>query len=145
MATQEIHEVMNIGCLQHPINEALADEGFGCFQVYFCLKEAIGQDVNSSRGIWGGVNGTEVDLNLLRANRLYGDLDGCAQVEELILENERRKSWLIFYSHDVRETPSPFGCTPALLEFAVSFAAQRGGRVRTVTDVVHELGKQRER
>ena len=66
------------------------------------------------------------------------------QVEELILENERRKSWLIFYSHDVRETPSPFGCTPALLDFAVLFAAQRGGRVRTVTDVVHELGKQRE-
>jgi peptidoglycan/xylan/chitin deacetylase (PgdA/CDA1 family) len=114
-------------------------------EVTLSVKEAIGQDVNSSRGIWGGVNGTEVDLNLLRANRLYGDLDKCAQVEELIVENERRKSWLIFYSHDVRETPSPVGCTPALLEFAVSFAAQRRGRVRTVTDVVHELGKQRER
>jgi peptidoglycan/xylan/chitin deacetylase (PgdA/CDA1 family) len=112
-------------------------------EITLAAKEAIGQDVTSSRGIWDGLNGNEVDLNLLRANRLYGDLDGRAQVEQLILENERRKSWLIFYSHDVRNRPSPFGCTPALLEFAVSYAAQRTGRVWTVRDVVHELGRLR--
>ena len=103
-------------------------------------KRALGKGVTSCRGIWQGLNGPEVDLNLLRANSLYGGRDQAARVKELILENERQKSWLIFYSHDVQDNPSRFGCTPALLEFAVSFASQRSGRMLTVADVVAELG-----
>ena len=102
-------------------------------------KRSVGLDVASSRGIWGGFNGPEVDLNLLRANSLYGGLDKRAQVQKLILENEHRRSWLIFYSHDVRDAPSRFGCTPALLEFAVTFALSRNARVATVAEVVAEL------
>lgn len=102
-------------------------------------KTKIGMDVASARGIWGGYNDTKVDLNLLRANSLYGGLDKSSQVRELILENERRQSWLIFYTHDVRDTPSQFGCTPALLEFAVSFALSRSARVATVAEVVTML------
>ncbi|WP_433973546.1 polysaccharide deacetylase family protein [Tunturiibacter lichenicola] len=102
-------------------------------------KTKIGMDVASSRGIWGGFNDSKIDLNLLRANSLYGGLDKSSQVRELILENERRQSWLIFYSHDVRDTPSPFGCTPELLKFAVSFALSRSARVATVAEVVAKL------
>jgi hypothetical protein len=35
--------------------------------------------------------------------------------------------------------PSCFGCTPALLEAVVSFAAKRGARMMTVAEVVAEL------
>jgi len=102
-------------------------------------KRTVGPDVVSSRGIWGGLNGPEVDLNLLRANSLYGDLEKSAQIEQLILENERSGSWLIFYSHDVAPVPSQYGCTPTLLEFAVSAAAKSSSRVMTVAEVVQEL------
>jgi hypothetical protein len=88
------------------------------------------------------LNGPVVDLNLLRANSLYGDGTSNSRVQELILENERRRSWIIFYTHDVRSTPSRYGCTPDLLEFAVSFAARRGARILTVADVVAELVSQ---
>jgi peptidoglycan/xylan/chitin deacetylase (PgdA/CDA1 family) len=108
-------------------------------EVTLNVKKTVGLDVASSRSIWSGFNGPEVDLNLLRANSLYGDREKCAKVQELILENERRRSWLIFYSHDVRPTPSRFGCTPELLEFAVSFASQRGAFILTVADVVAGL------
>ena len=57
-------------------------------------------------------------------------------MRKLILDNERKKSWLIFYSHDVQDTPSRFGCTPALLEFAVSCALQTATRILTVAEVV---------
>jgi hypothetical protein len=70
---------------------------------------------------------------------LYGDLDQLDAAKKLILENESRKSWLIFYSHDVVEQPSPFGCTPALLEAVVSFLAERAAKMITVADVVREL------
>jgi len=80
-----------------------------------------------------------VDLNLLRANSLYGGMDAADTAKELILENESRKTWLIFYSHDVTDKPSRFGCTPALLEAVVSFAAERGAKIMRVADVVAEL------
>jgi len=108
-------------------------------EVTLNAKRVVGVDVASCRSIWQGLNGPDVDLNLLRANSLYGERDKCAQVQELILENERRRSWLIFYSHDVHHTPSRFGCTPTLLEFAVSFASDRGARILTVAEVVAKL------
>lgn len=108
-------------------------------QVTVAVKKAIGADVSCARGIWAGVNGPVVDLNLLRANSLYGDLSHLAAARNLILENERQRGWLIFYTHDVQATPSPYGCTPELLDAVVQFAAQGDARILTVADVVSEL------
>ncbi len=108
-------------------------------EVTLKAKKVLAGSTASSRGIWPGINGPEADLNLLRANSLYGDDDRSAQVQRLILENEQCGGWLIFYSHDVRESPSRFGCTPKLLESAVSFAAERGARILTVAEAVGEL------
>jgi peptidoglycan/xylan/chitin deacetylase (PgdA/CDA1 family) len=102
-------------------------------------KKLVGADAVSCRSTWKGFNGPDVDLNLLRANSLYGGCDESVMVQKLILDNERKNGWLIFYSHDVRETPSRFGCTPALLEFAVSCALQTSARVLTVAEVVANL------
>jgi peptidoglycan/xylan/chitin deacetylase (PgdA/CDA1 family) len=107
-------------------------------------KRALGLDLGSARSIVPGFNGPQIDLNLLRANSLYGDLDGARRAEELIMENTERKSWLIFYTHDVRPDPSPFGCTPALLEAAVSFSVRSGCRALTVGEVLTEVGVQME-
>ena len=99
-------------------------------------KRLVGADAVSCRSTWKGFNGPDVDLNLLRANSLYGGREECALVRKLILDNERKKSWLIFYSHDVQDTPSRFGCAPALLEFAVSCALQIRTCILTVAEVV---------
>jgi peptidoglycan/xylan/chitin deacetylase (PgdA/CDA1 family) len=108
-------------------------------QITLNAKRVVGQVVASSRGIMGGFNGPVVDLNMLRASSLYGGQSNRANIRELIVENNRRQGWLIFYTHDVRTTPSPYGCTPALLEFAVSFAAQSSARVATVAEVLSEV------
>jgi peptidoglycan/xylan/chitin deacetylase (PgdA/CDA1 family) len=102
-------------------------------------KRSISLDIASSRSSLSGFNGPAVDLNLLRAHKLYGNHESCSRVRDLILENERRNSWLIFYTHDVHSIPSRFGCTPALLDFAVSFALQRGAHLSTVSDVVTQM------
>src|ERR1017187_943200 len=104
------------------------------------VKRKLGPQMKSCRGTCGGLNGPDVDLNLLRANSLYGGIDQVEAAKLLILENEKRKSWLIFYTHDVAKNPSPFGCTPALLEAVVSFAVDRGARMATVAEVIAELG-----
>jgi peptidoglycan/xylan/chitin deacetylase (PgdA/CDA1 family) len=95
-------------------------------------KKNLGPVFTSSRSVIPGLNGPDVDLNLLRANRLYGDSEQSRLAEDLILRNEAEKSWLIFYTHDVRSNPSEYGCTPALLEYAASRAVRGGSRVLTV-------------
>jgi len=103
-------------------------------------KRTLGPCLTSSRSVIPGFNGPEIDLNLLRANRLFGDTDQSRHIENLILQNLTQKSWLIFYTHDVRPSPSEYGCTPALLEFAVSFAARSGSRILTVQKALAEIG-----
>jgi GT2 family glycosyltransferase/peptidoglycan/xylan/chitin deacetylase (PgdA/CDA1 family) len=105
-------------------------------------KKALGAELASCRSNIAGFNGPEMDLNLLRANRLYGGVEYAAEAEELIRENVKRKSWLIFYTHDVRPEPSEYGCTPELMEAAVSAAVQAGCRILTVQEVLEEIGVQ---
>jgi peptidoglycan/xylan/chitin deacetylase (PgdA/CDA1 family) len=105
-------------------------------------KFVVSPALASARSIFPGFNGPVVDLNLLRANSLYGGIERGAQAEDLILENQKLKSWLIFYTHDVRSNPSPYGCTPALLEAAVSCAVLAGCRIMTVREALAEIRAQ---
>jgi peptidoglycan/xylan/chitin deacetylase (PgdA/CDA1 family) len=102
-------------------------------------KKALGKEMASCRGIYGGLNGPHLDLNLLRANSLYGDADQLVAVERLVSENAKQKAWLIFYTHDVSLNPSRFGCTPSLLESTVSCAVRYGARISTVAAVLADL------
>jgi peptidoglycan/xylan/chitin deacetylase (PgdA/CDA1 family) len=100
------------------------------------LKKRVGQQMMSCRGTQEGINGPVIDLNLLRANSLYGQIDRIPFAESLLNHNQNRRGWLIFYTHDVRENPSRFGCTPALLEAVVSRSAEMGFQIKTVGEVV---------
>lgn len=130
------------------IKEIIGDTPSGNFaypygDVTLRVKKKLGPELVSCRGTFGGLNGPEIDLNLLRANSLYGDLDRADAAKQLILKNEEQRCWLIFYSHDVGERPSPFGCTPRLLESICSFVKARRARIMTVAEVMLALGQQR--
>jgi peptidoglycan/xylan/chitin deacetylase (PgdA/CDA1 family) len=106
-------------------------------------KKKLGPKFMSCRGTFSGLNGPDLDLNLLRANSLYGDVDQLDVVKRLIVENEKKNFWLIFYSHDVASKPSRFGCTPELLEATCSLAAAHHARFMTVAQVMEQLGQER--
>jgi len=108
--------------------------------VTLATKKGLAPYLKSARSIIPGINGPEVDLNLLFANQLYGGMAGTAAVHLLIEKSVAQKGWLIFYTHDVRPNPSEYGCTPDLFEFAVSAAAQSGSRILTVEQVLDEMG-----
>jgi peptidoglycan/xylan/chitin deacetylase (PgdA/CDA1 family) len=126
-AVREIAGLAPSGNFAYPYGEAT-----------LAAKQAVGREMISCRGTSGGRNGPLVDLNLLRANPLYGHLDRLKTAERLILENEKAKGWLIFYTHDVRPNPSVYGCTPELLE-SVAIAGKRGAKLLPVAEVLQEL------
>jgi peptidoglycan/xylan/chitin deacetylase (PgdA/CDA1 family) len=119
--------------------EDSANFAFPFGDVTLGARRVLNARLASCRSNWRGLNGRHFDLSLLRANSLYGQDDSAAK--QLIVENERRSSWLIFYTHDVRPNPSKFGCSPSLLESVVSFAVRRGSRVMTVADVLGQLSQ----
>jgi peptidoglycan/xylan/chitin deacetylase (PgdA/CDA1 family) len=130
---QAIQEIMGItpsGNFAYPYGEAT-----------LLAKKKLGPALTSARGTCRGLNGPYLDLNLLRANSLYGDIDRADVAKKLILQNEAQRLWLIFYSHDVSRTPSPYGCTPKLLESICSFASAHGARFMTVSEVIREHGQ----
>lgn len=99
-------------------------------------KRLIGAHMSSCRGIYGGINDLVADLNLLRANSLYGDVDQRTRFGSLISTNVARRGWLIFYTHDVRRNPSAFGCTPDLFDQTVALAMERGCRIASIKEAL---------
>jgi len=107
--------------------------------VTFSSKPALGTRMRSCRGIRPGINAPFADLNLLLANNIYSHNFNLASFEQLLQGNQRQRGWLIFYTHDVRETPSDFGCTPVQLESVLRLAAKSGAQILTVARALDTL------
>jgi len=87
-------------------------------------KRVLGPLFSSCRGIRPGINHGTIDLADLLATTLYDvDFDEVA-MRWLVDRNRSVRGWLIFFTHDVVETPSPFGCKPGQLEALVAYAAK---------------------
>ena len=88
------------------------------------------------RSIFPGANRRIADLGALRAERIYSRLTNVEAVTSLIERSAQPRSWLILYTHDVDDDPSPHGCTPALLEAAVRSALAAGCQVLPVRNAL---------
>lgn len=102
-------------------------------------KRQMQRYFRSCRGVTGGINTGEVDLALLKAVPLSDNRTDRAAVTRLIDETARRNGWLIFYTHDVAENPTPFGCTPGLLEHAIAYAHESECVVLPVRDALRRV------
>jgi peptidoglycan/xylan/chitin deacetylase (PgdA/CDA1 family) len=91
----------------------------------FVRKRQLKTVFKSCRSIVPGVNSGTVDLQFLRAMPLIDrriDREGIGRA----LDKARTcNGWLIFYTPDVADEPSPYGCSPALLHEALEAASRR--------------------
>jgi peptidoglycan/xylan/chitin deacetylase (PgdA/CDA1 family) len=91
----------------------------------FVRKRQLKTLFKSCRSIVPGVNSGSVDLQFLRAVPLIDrriDRDG---IERAFDQVQTNNGWLIFYTHDVADEPSPYGCSPSLLNGALEAASRR--------------------
>jgi peptidoglycan/xylan/chitin deacetylase (PgdA/CDA1 family) len=103
-------------------------------------KGQLRKAFHSSRGVLPGVNSGVVDLQYLRSVPLIDrDIDGDG-IERAFDEAVARNGWLIFYSHDVADVPSPYGCSPSLLRHALDAAARRKMQNSSVADALRSAG-----
>lgn len=90
------------------------------------LKRMIRDTYASARGVLSGINQPGTDSLQLRAVTLMQAEWTHHQAERLIEAALASSGWVILFTHDVSETPSPYGVTPQALD-ALIRRAQRGG------------------
>ncbi len=98
-------------------------------------KKALKGRYGSLRAVHSGMVVSGSDLNQLPAVGIEGE-DGEAEAMRWIDRAVANNAWVILYTHDVRDDPSKYGCTPAALERLVAHAKARGAAIRTVGEVL---------
>ncbi len=91
----------------------------------FVRKRQLKTLFKSCRSIVPGVNSGTIDLQFLRAMPLIDRRVDRDDIERAFDQAQKNNGWLIFYTHDVADEPSPYGCSPALLTAALEAASRR--------------------
>lgn len=92
-----------------------------------------------ARRVRGGVNPGRFDPGHIAAVPLEARSWSAAATESAVARTARRGGWLVLFTHDVSEHPTPYGCTPAMLEHALETLAQAGVAVRPMAQALHGL------
>ncbi len=79
------------------------------------------------------------DLLSLNANPIYSKNDNIDSLKNMIRDTGENGGWLIFYTHDVTQSPSPYGCRVDQLECLIQFAAKLQIPILTVSDALRKF------
>jgi peptidoglycan/xylan/chitin deacetylase (PgdA/CDA1 family) len=107
--------------------------------VSLSAKSKLATRFLSCRGTGRGLNQGTVDLADLFSISIYSHNFDRERLCQLIDDAQAGSGWVIFYTHDVADEPSPFGCTPAQFQSIVAYAAGNVS-VLPVRDVLAGLG-----
>ena len=95
------------------------------------LKAALPPRFSCARGILPGLNMGCVDLAQLHAFPLFGA--GFAQARQLLKRAAKRRAWMIVFTHDVADKPSPWGTSPSDLAAFLTAARDLGFSILPVS------------
>ena len=107
--------------------------------VSYAAKQVAAGRFALARALHHGLIETGADLNQAPAVGVEGP-DGEQVALRWLDRAARRNAWLILYTHDVRETPSPVGCTPQALQRIVDAAVASGVDIVTVAEGALRIG-----
>ena len=105
------------------------------------LKRALDQKFETLRGVINH-NKLSQDANLLNATRVYSGQDLKAAIDAII-QAKSTPCWLNLYTHDVRDNPSDFGCTPDEFKTVVQAVKATGLPVLTVDAAYRKIRERR--
>jgi len=88
-------------------------------------KAVLDPRFTASRALHHGLITVGSDLNQTPAVGIEG-ADGEQVALDWLARAQTEKAWLVLYTHDVRENPSSWGCTPEVLERLVVTARDMG-------------------
>ena len=107
--------------------------------ISFGKKMRLQSRFETCRGIYPGINVGRIDAGLLKAIPFYSSLLDDDAVRRWIARAVATSGWLVFFTHDVSDRPTPFGVTPHLLRVAAAAALDAGCACVPVAQAVDRL------
>lgn len=99
-------------------------------------KRFMAPRFSNVRGVHPGVNVGRVDLGQLNTISLEARCWDQDRIEAAIQRVLHDRGWLVFYTHDVSESPTAYGSTPAMLDWALGRVAAARIEVLPMRDAV---------
>jgi peptidoglycan/xylan/chitin deacetylase (PgdA/CDA1 family) len=103
-------------------------------------KKHVSKLYTTCRGIDLGMNVGKIDFNNLKAIQLYESRNSLPNIDKIIYNFKNKGGWLIFYTHDVQDDYSAFGCSPAYFEAVVEKVIMADFEIKNVSQVTEILG-----
>ena len=104
-------------------------------EVSTTAKAMLGPRFKALRTVNAGMVDGQADLNWLPGVGIEGP-HGEAKAKRWLDKARAKNAWVILFTHDVRDQPSDWGCTPEALERLVSDAIAEGFQVLPVKDAL---------
>lgn len=102
-------------------------------------KGVLDSRFRTARTVQAGMVESGSDANQLPSVGIEGD-EGEEDAFDWLNDASAARAWLILYTHDVSETPSPWGCTPDALSRIADAAAKARFEIVTVSEGARRLG-----
>lgn len=103
----------------------------------FRSKFILRKEYKSARGVNEGMNVDKTDFLNLHAFELAEK--PLTTIFALIDQAVEKKAWLIFYTHDVCEDHSIYGCSPEYFESVIKYCHDKQIKVRTINKVIDQV------
>ncbi|MBS7697321.1 MULTISPECIES: polysaccharide deacetylase family protein [unclassified Chelatococcus] len=94
----------------------------------------------SCRSVYEGVNAGRIDRAMLRVTELYDRTLTREKLTRTLDAAAAQSGWVIFYTHDVTETPSWIGASPGLMVDVIKAVTARGFACVTVKEALARMG-----
>lgn len=101
-------------------------------------KKQLSNRFASMRGIMRGVHYNKVDLNQIKSVPIYTG-PNMPQTFGFIESLSRKPGWLTLFTHDIRDNPSEWGCTPKDFENVLAAIHESGAIVMPIQGTIDFL------
>tara|TARA_R110001583_G_scaffold1542_10_gene11999 strand:+ start:12712 stop:13464 length:753 start_codon:yes stop_codon:yes gene_type:complete len=122
----------NRAILKNIVNKEITHFSYPLGQTGFLAKRHMQKNYLTSRSTQAGLNYDAVDLSFLRANAIYSKTFNKKDVDQLISDAINNNAWLIFYTHDIKASPTDYGATIDEFEYVVEQCHNRIGQIETI-------------
>ncbi len=102
-------------------------------------KCVVSKRFKSCRGTERGFNVKKVDVNNLRTIPLYERRKKLKKIKRTLNKFDKSGGWLIFYTHDIQENFTKYGCSKEYFKSVVAECINRGYEIITVKEMVKKL------
>jgi peptidoglycan/xylan/chitin deacetylase (PgdA/CDA1 family) len=105
------------------------------------VKRAAARRFATCRGGGQTHNAGVADLALLKSFFIEKSVRRPEAIQAAIADNAAARGWLIFSTHDVSDSPTPYGCTPGMFTQVLDWSLASGATVLPVAEACDAIFK----